>query len=357
MPARKTTSYFGRRAGDRRAARAEDRVQVRLLVSSVVSAFRRTVHGPAEAGHYKKNDRGPASGNRVPALFVDSAGTWLRRGASSSFSTRRQARPRWSTKSPGRGCSPCNSDTRSPRPAPCSPRSWAVSRSARGSPAGAGSASSARLRASSSSSSPSIALLLPLALAASVPLLAWAYADGMAPARFAIVRVAISLLLVGIPAAAMGATFPIAAGWFAAGAREASAAARLYAANTAGAASGAIAAGFFLIPAIGLRGTTWVGVALNVVAAAGAWWLAASTTVNAEHAETARTDPFQRTAGQELRSASDRALTTAERAEKSSSRKQHKSLCVLSEFCVQRRQCRRRRCSLARRLRSPASPR
>src|SRR5829696_5704300 len=54
------------------------------------------------------------------------------------------------------------------------------------------------------------ALLLPFALAASVPLLARAYADGTAPATFAVVRVAISLLLVGIPAAAMGATFPIA---------------------------------------------------------------------------------------------------------------------------------------------------
>src|SRR5260370_770802 len=46
------------------------------------------------------------------------------------------------------------------------------------------------------------ALLLPVALSASVPALAWAYADGAAPARFAVVRVAISLALLGIPAAA-----------------------------------------------------------------------------------------------------------------------------------------------------------
>jgi spermidine synthase len=129
------------------------------------------------------------------------------------------------------------------------------------------------------------ALLLPLALAASVPALAWAYADGTAPAQFAVVRVAISLLLVGIPAAAMGATFPIAASWFAVNAADTGV---LYAANTAGAAAGAVAAGFFLIPAIGLRATTWIGVALNVVAAAGAWWLASQpTTINAEHAEPA----------------------------------------------------------------------
>src|SRR5712692_9084935 len=37
------------------------------------------------------------------------------------------------------------------------------------------------------------ALALPVALSASVPALAWAYADGMAPARFALVRVGISL--------------------------------------------------------------------------------------------------------------------------------------------------------------------
>ena len=114
------------------------------------------------------------------------------------------------------------------------------------------------------------ALLLPIALGATVPALAWAYADGSAPARFAVVRVAISLALLGVPAAAMGATFPIAADWYARNAADAGA---LYAVNTAGAAAGAIAAGFFLIPALGLRGTTWAGVLLNLVGASGAWWL------------------------------------------------------------------------------------
>ena len=58
-----------------------------------------------------------------------------------------------------------------------------------------------------------VALALPLALAASVPVLAWAYADGAAPARFAVVRIVVSLALLALPAAAMGATFPIAADW------------------------------------------------------------------------------------------------------------------------------------------------
>src|SRR3954468_4737451 len=130
------------------------------------------------------------------------------------------------------------------------------------------------------------ALLLPAALNTSVPALAWAYADGTAPARFALVRVAISLALVGVPAAAMGATFPIAAEWYG---RQAADAGVLYAMNTAGAAAGAIAAGFFLIPAIGLRATTWVGVALNVIAAVGAWRLAARpTSLTAAPAEPAK---------------------------------------------------------------------
>ena len=154
------------------------------------------------------------------------------------------------------------------------------------------------------------ALLLPLALAASVPALAWAYADGTASASFAIVRVLISLVLVGIPAAAMGATFPIAADWYA-GERDPYGAGVLYAANTAGAASGAVAAGFFLIPAIGLRATTWVGVALNVVAAAGAWWLASQpTTSNAKPAETAKTST-KRNSSRALRSLRSTVVTPA----------------------------------------------
>jgi spermidine synthase len=118
------------------------------------------------------------------------------------------------------------------------------------------------------------AIALPMALGASAPALGWAYADGGAPVRFALVRVAISLALLGVPAAAMGATFPIAADWYARSAPDAGA---LYAVNTAGAAAGAIAAGFFLIPAVGLRATTGAGVLLNLIAAGGAWWLAAQS--------------------------------------------------------------------------------
>jgi spermidine synthase len=135
-----------------------------------------------------------------------------------------------------------------------------------------------------------LALALPALLRECRPLLAWAYADGTAPARFVAIRVALSLGLLALPAAAMGATFPIAAAWFAGASgrsdRDAgSAAGFLYAANTAGAAAGAIAAGFWLLPAIGMSATTWIAAALNVAAAAGALWLARSARRASPHAD------------------------------------------------------------------------
>ena len=132
------------------------------------------------------------------------------------------------------------------------------------------------------------ALALPAMLAASLPLLAWAYDDALTPARFAIARAFLCVGILGMPAAAMGATFPIAAAWFASGAGAsrsvdgiaaptgAAAAGALYAANTAGAAAGALAAGFWLLPALGVWQSTLVGVALNGAAAAGALALARS---------------------------------------------------------------------------------
>jgi spermidine synthase len=131
-------------------------------------------------------------------------------------------------------------------------------------------------------------LALPAILAACVPVLAWAYDDALAPARFGFVRALLCTALLGVPAAAMGATFPIAAAWFAADGGTArygngntagtnvAAVGALYAANSAGAAIGALAAGFWLLAALGLRGTTYVGAALNLAAAAGALALARS---------------------------------------------------------------------------------
>jgi spermidine synthase len=138
------------------------------------------------------------------------------------------------------------------------------------------------------------AIAIPFALAVFDPLLIRTYADGTTPATFAIARVAVSFLLIGVPAAAMGATYPIAVAWLARlesgdapnPTSTPTAAGALYAANSAGAAAGAMAAGFWLIELLGIRGTTWVAVVLNVVAASLALWFGQATrrpspTVNA----------------------------------------------------------------------------
>jgi spermidine synthase len=156
-----------------------------------------------------------------------------------------------------------------------------------------------------------IAIALPLALRGLVPALVWAYTDGDAPARFAFVRVTLTLALLAVPAAAMGATFPIAAAWFAAAkasvapegrSRPAADTGLLYAANTAGAAAGAIVAGFWLIPAIGLRGATLTGVALNAAAALGALSLARRAVTADEAANASRLPKPQTRKGRGARS-------------------------------------------------------
>lgn len=120
------------------------------------------------------------------------------------------------------------------------------------------------------------AWLLPFGLIAVRPLLAWTYADGAGGWVFGLSRVASSLILVFVPAAAMGATFPMAVRWFAGRIETAGAdVGGLYAVNTMGSAAGAAATGFFLLPALGLRGTTLVGMTLNIVAALGALGIAA----------------------------------------------------------------------------------
>ncbi len=127
-----------------------------------------------------------------------------------------------------------------------------------------------------------LALLMPFALAAVRPLLAAAYADGDGGGPFALLRLVTSVLLLCVPAACMGATFPIASRWML---RSASTAAQdagtLYAVNTLGAAVGAVLAGFVLIPALGLSGATFFAVLLNVIAAGGAWGMARSPLVYA----------------------------------------------------------------------------
>ena len=111
------------------------------------------------------------------------------------------------------------------------------------------------------------ALLLPWELRTLTPLLKWSYSNGAPGFLFPSVRLAACLALFTIPSLAMGATFPMAVRWFvnrpqAVGRLAGS----LYAANTIGAALGAVAAGFLLLPTLGLSRTVLVAMAANVVA-------------------------------------------------------------------------------------------
>src|SRR5262249_8466965 len=58
------------------------------------------------------------------------------------------------------------------------------------------------------------AIALPVVLALFAPVLARAYADGTAAVPFSLARALLALALVGIPATAMGATFPIAVSFY-----------------------------------------------------------------------------------------------------------------------------------------------
>ena len=92
---------------------------------------------------------------------------------------------------------------------------------------------------------------------------------------FPTVRLLSCLVLVSLPAIALGATYPLAVRWFVGGsARPGHGAGALYAANTVGAAIGVVGAGFFIMPRIGIAGTTLVGVLASSLSIGGALWMA-----------------------------------------------------------------------------------
>ncbi len=81
-------------------------------------------------------------------------------------------------------------------------------------------------------------------------------------------------VVVGIPAVLMGGTLPVMIRAAVSGADAVDrTGGTLYAANTAGAIAGALAAPFVLIPALGVQGSALAAAGLNVVAAAIAAWL------------------------------------------------------------------------------------
>jgi spermidine synthase len=110
------------------------------------------------------------------------------------------------------------------------------------------------------------AVALPFEARALTPLLRIAYTNGDAGFAFPAIRLVSCLLMVFVPAAALGGTFPVAIRWFADSDVPARHASMLSAVNTTGAAIGALAAGFVLIPLLGLRATTILGIAASTLA-------------------------------------------------------------------------------------------
>lgn len=157
-----------------------------------------------------------------------------------------------------------------------------------------------------------LALALPVELRSLSPLFTSAYQDGATGITFGLVRLGVSFGLLLLPAMVLGATFPVAVRWYASQkAGSSSRSGQLYAANTAGAAAGALLSGFVLIPVIGVSGTLLVGVAASLAAMSLALLLArraheslpvpvvaaAGSPANPRHARPAHKPKVQRTTG------------------------------------------------------------
>ena len=109
----------------------------------------------------------------------------------------------------------------------------------------------------------------------------YSHASGSSAALLAI-RFAGAALVLGLPTLLMGGTLPVLLGSVAQQAGELGVrAGRFYAINTLGAVAGTIAAGFLLIPWLGLRSTVAIAVILNVAAGFLAQKLARNAVVNA----------------------------------------------------------------------------
>jgi spermidine synthase len=116
-----------------------------------------------------------------------------------------------------------------------------------------------------------------------LPLLGGLYVAGAADGAAGLALRALIASFALLPATTlMGATLPIAAAWFRGGAARMRWTGYCYAANTAGAVAGSVLTGFYLLRAYDVVIATGLAVALNVVAAAAAAWLARRYDASAE---------------------------------------------------------------------------
>ncbi len=123
------------------------------------------------------------------------------------------------------------------------------------------------------------ALATPAALSGAVAVYEAAYrAGGDSPALLTLGRVIAAFLVLLVPTMLMGLTLPLlSATSLVRSGRIGSRIGLLYAANTAGAVTGALLAGFHLIGGIGMRRTFFVAASLNALVGLAALWLSRGT--------------------------------------------------------------------------------
>ena len=111
-----------------------------------------------------------------------------------------------------------------------------------------------------------LALIVPWVVSTALPVFGWIHtgvADGTAQLAL---RLGVCTLLLIVPASLIGATFPAVASYFAV--KRPGRVVRigkLYAINSLGAVFGTLTTGFVLLPGLGLRGTNYVGIAVNLL--------------------------------------------------------------------------------------------
>lgn len=136
------------------------------------------------------------------------------------------------------------------------------------------------------------ALLLPSLLSLLDRVYAGLY-QGLDPGFYtlSLVRFVLCFLVLLVPTTMMGGTLPVLGKLLLSQQRLGVRAGLLYGANTLGAVLGSAAGGFFLLPALGLAGSTWVAVGLNLLVAATAVVLAGRIPLAARPAEPAPARP------------------------------------------------------------------
>jgi spermidine synthase len=122
-----------------------------------------------------------------------------------------------------------------------------------------------------------VGLLLPLAFHWLVPAYKFIWSHFQASfVAFSLVRLLLCVLVLLVPTFLMGATLPIVSSFVGSASRQGHRGiGLLYAVNTAGAVLGCLAAGLILFRFVGVQKTQWIAVALNLMAAFGAFILAA----------------------------------------------------------------------------------